>query len=621
MAGAEPRVRGLRAGDPRELGAYQIVGRLGEGGMGSVFLATSPDGRAVALKVIRAELADNAEFRRRFRSEVARARQVPPFCTAEVLDADTEHDPPYLVVEYVDGPSLSDVVEQRGPLSPANQHGIALGVAVALTAIHGAGVIHRDLKPSNVLLAPGSPKVIDFGIARTAAGSHADTGTDQVVGTVAYMAPERFGPDASRALTPAADVFAWGAVVAFAATGRTPFGGDLPAATAVQIMTQPPDLDGLSGPLRELVQRALAKDPARRPTARELVDGLLAGASPVAARPAAFAEQAEILAAAGIAPTTVRSAVSQSVAPVRPGWGADPSPVQPWSSGPDRPGSVGPGQVGPPPSVTPLGGATVYIPAPRRGGGAKAAIGALTAAVVLLAGAVVAIWTGKVGGLGAGPAASAPATKSSVSTSGVTVELSPDATAIPSIDPKATALVRGSLERWKPREDPIYDASCTVGGVLTVMLRSLNTGSYRCRGVDDTLANLSVVAAVTLANASSCAGIWFRYTDSAGGYALLVCADRYELVSHVGTKITTLTRPIEVHTPTPAGQPIRVGIRTEGQRIWFFRNDQTSEVTADQPFTMGRVVLGVFADATATPVTPPFEVSFANVEIWRASAI
>ena len=254
--------------------------------MGSVFLATSPDGQAVALKVIRAELADDAEFRRRFRGEVARARQVPPFCTAEVLDADTEHDPPYLVVEYVDGLSLSDVVQERGPLSPANQHGIALGVAVALTAIHGAGVIHRDLKPSNVLLAPGSPKVIDFGIARTAAGSQVETRTDQVVGTVAYMAPERFGPDASRSLTPAADVFAWGAVVAYAATGRTPFAGDLPATVAIQIMTKEPDLDGLSGQLRDLVERALARDPALRPTARELVDGLLAGGGPVAARPA-----------------------------------------------------------------------------------------------------------------------------------------------------------------------------------------------------------------------------------------------------------------------------------------------------------------------------------------------
>jgi len=294
-SGDEPRVRGLRAGDPRELGAYRIVGRLGEGGMGSVYLADSPDGRPVALKVIRGELAHNPEFRRRFRSEVARARQVPPFCTAEVLDADTDHDPPYLVVEYVDGPSLAAVVEERGPLTPANQHGLAVGVAVALTAIHGAGVIHRDLKPGNVLLAPGSPKVIDFGIARGDTGTDAVTKTDQVVGTIAYMAPERFGPNASSAITPAADIFAWGAIVAYAATGRTPFGADLPAAMAVRILTQPPDLEGLSGQLRDLVERALAKDPAQRPTARELVDHLLAGGARETTRPAAEADPSALL--------------------------------------------------------------------------------------------------------------------------------------------------------------------------------------------------------------------------------------------------------------------------------------------------------------------------------------
>ncbi len=300
--GETPRVRSLRASDPRQLGPYRIVGRLGEGGMGSVFLAQKSDDTYVALKVIRAELAHDTEFRLRFRSEVSRARQVPPFCTAEVLDADIEHDPPYLVVEYVDGPSLAAVVQERGPLSPANQHGLAVGVAVALTAIHGAGVIHRDLKPSNVLLAPGSPKVIDFGIARAVDATSASTTTDHLIGTVAYMAPERFGPEGSKALTPAADIFAWGGVVAYAGLGRTPFGADIPAALAIRIMTAPPDLHGLQGPLRELVEHALAKNPADRPTARELVDGLLATGSGRPARPAAFAEQPEVLAAAGIAP-------------------------------------------------------------------------------------------------------------------------------------------------------------------------------------------------------------------------------------------------------------------------------------------------------------------------------
>jgi hypothetical protein len=279
MTGAETaRARPLRPTDPRHLGRYRLVGRLGQGGMGTVYLAEHPDGGPVALKVIRADLAGDEVFLRRFRGEVARARQVPPFCTAEVLDADADHDPPYLVVEYVDGPSLTAVVAERGRLSPANAHGLAIGVAAALTAIHGAGVIHRDLKPSNVLLAPGSPKVIDFGIARAVEGYEGSAGhtfTDQPIGTVAYMAPERFESSTASTLTPAADIFAWGAVVAYASTGRIPFSADSQPAIAYRIMTQPPDLAGLEPPLRDLVEQALAKNPAERPDAPTLLNRLL----------------------------------------------------------------------------------------------------------------------------------------------------------------------------------------------------------------------------------------------------------------------------------------------------------------------------------------------------------
>jgi hypothetical protein len=283
MNGAETaRARPLRPTDPRHLGRYRLIGRLGQGGMGTVYLAERVEGDdagPVAVKVIRADLAGDEVFLRRFRGEVARARQVPPFCTAEVLDADADHDPPYLVVEYVDGPSLAAVVAERGRLSPANAHGLAIGVAAALTAIHGAGVIHRDLKPSNVLLAPGSPKVIDFGIARAVEGHEASAGhtfTDQPIGTVAYMAPERFESDAASTLTPAADIFAWGAVVAYASTGRIPFSADSQPAIAYRILTQPPDLAGLNPPLRYLVEQALAKDPAERPDAPTLLNRLLA---------------------------------------------------------------------------------------------------------------------------------------------------------------------------------------------------------------------------------------------------------------------------------------------------------------------------------------------------------
>jgi hypothetical protein len=243
--------------------------------MGTVFLGRDPSGRLVAIKVIRAEYAAEDEFRARFRSEVTRARQVPPFCTAEVLDADPEHRTPYLVVEYVDGPNLAQVVGERGPLAAGSLHSVAIGVATALAAIHGAGVIHRDLKPANVLFSLGTPKVIDFGIARALEVTSQHTKTDQMVGTVAYMAPERFDGN-SRTLTPAADVFAWGAVVAYAASGRTPFAADSAAATAARILTQPPTLTGLTGHLRDLVALTLAKEPAERPTAHELLDMLLA---------------------------------------------------------------------------------------------------------------------------------------------------------------------------------------------------------------------------------------------------------------------------------------------------------------------------------------------------------
>ena len=274
----------LRPGDPDHLGAYELQGRLGAGGMGTVYLGRTPQGRPVAVKVVRTEFTPDGEFPARFRSEVNRARQVPPFCTAEVLDADLDHEPPYLVVEYVDGPTLTDVVRNRGPLSPAALQSAAVGIATALTAIHGAGVIHRDLKPGNVLFALGGLKVIDFGIARPLEATSAHTRTDQMVGTVAYMAPERFDEHPDLRLSPAADIFAWGAVVMFAATGRTPFQADSAPGTAMRILTQAPDLTGLAEPLRGIVARALAKDPAERPTARELLDLLLtAGRAPAPA--------------------------------------------------------------------------------------------------------------------------------------------------------------------------------------------------------------------------------------------------------------------------------------------------------------------------------------------------
>ncbi|MGW4945655.1 protein kinase domain-containing protein [Actinoplanes sp. NPDC004185] len=291
----------LRSTDPQFLGGYRLLARLGQGGMGTVYLAEDRHERLVAIKTVKPELAYEEEFRARFRSEVNRARQVPPFCTAELLDADADHETPYLVVEYVDGPSLAEVVAEQGPLTGGSLYSVAVGVATALAAIHGAGVIHRDLKPANVLFALGTPKVIDFGIARAFEATSQHTGTDQMVGTVAYMAPERFDSD-SRRIGPAADVFAWGVVVTFAGTGRTPFGGDSAAATAGAILTRPPHLEGLPAPLRALVARTLEKEPELRPTAFELLDELVAVGAPttvnLAGRPA-LAQAAEAARQAG----------------------------------------------------------------------------------------------------------------------------------------------------------------------------------------------------------------------------------------------------------------------------------------------------------------------------------
>ncbi|WP_433825451.1 serine/threonine-protein kinase [Actinoplanes sp. CA-015351] len=270
----------LRPDDPRRIGTYQLLARLGEGGMGSVFLGQSPSGRRVAVKIVRPELSADPEFRARFRGEVRRARQVPPFCTAEVLDADADHERPYLVVELVEGPSLSEIVQERGPLSGGALHSVAIGVATALVAIHDAGVVHRDLKPSNVMFELGSPKVIDFGIAKGLGTTDHHTGPGQVFGTIAYMGPERFDPAAGPSAGPATDIFAWGAVITFAATGHTPYAPDAMVAAAAGVPLPDPDLDGLPEPLRQLVERALHADPAARPTAHEMLERLLrAGAA------------------------------------------------------------------------------------------------------------------------------------------------------------------------------------------------------------------------------------------------------------------------------------------------------------------------------------------------------
>jgi eukaryotic-like serine/threonine-protein kinase len=243
------------AGDPVRIGRYRIVRRLGSGGMGTVYLAQDRRGRPVALKVLHEHLRDDPRFRRRFAEEVAAAARVATFCAARVLDADPHARRPYLVTEYVDGITLHDRVMRHGPLTSADVSSLAVGVAAALTAIHAAGVVHRDLKPGNVMLAAAGPKVIDFGIAG-AVSSRRERDTAVGFGTPGWLAPERMS---GHPAGPPADVFAWGLLVAWAATGRHPFAHGRP------------DLAGLPPGLESAVRASLVADPARRPTARELL--------------------------------------------------------------------------------------------------------------------------------------------------------------------------------------------------------------------------------------------------------------------------------------------------------------------------------------------------------------
>jgi serine/threonine protein kinase len=258
----------LSSDDPAEIGSYRLRARLGAGGMGRVYLASTPGGRRVALKVVRPELGDDPDFRTRFRQEIAAAQRVRGLYTAELLSADPEATPPWLVTAYVPGPSLQRAVNDHGPMPAETVILLVAGVAEALQAIHAAGVVHRDLKPSNVLLAPDGPRVIDFGIARAAEATSV-TRSGIRVGSPQFMAPEQIRGTAA---TPAVDVFALGSVAAFALLGRVPFGEGNPAALMHRVLNEPPDLAGGQGPLRDLIERCLAKDPAARPDPAQIID-------------------------------------------------------------------------------------------------------------------------------------------------------------------------------------------------------------------------------------------------------------------------------------------------------------------------------------------------------------
>ncbi|HEY3503795.1 MAG TPA: serine/threonine-protein kinase [Actinocatenispora sp.] len=254
-----------RADDPARIGPYQVVGRLGRGGMGDVFLGRSPGGRLVVVKVVDAELAGDIEFRRRFAAQVAAARRVGGFYTAQVVDASPDTTPAWVVTAYVPGPTLREAVERDGPMPAEAVRVLGSGLAEGLSAIHECGLVHGNLKPDNVILADDGPRVLDFGLARALEGSQRSTTTIVAPG---FLAPEQAR---GHAVGPAADVFSYGCVLAYAVTGRPPFGAGHAAEVVYRIVHGEPDLGGVPEPLAGLIAACLAKDPAARPTPADVV--------------------------------------------------------------------------------------------------------------------------------------------------------------------------------------------------------------------------------------------------------------------------------------------------------------------------------------------------------------
>jgi serine/threonine protein kinase len=270
-------VEELTDDDPRKAGPYQLVARLGGGGMGQVFLGRSPGGRLVAVKTIRSDLARDPEFQRRFAREVRAARKVNGFYTAEVIDADPKAKPPWMATAYIKGPSLAEAINGHGPLHEGGLRILGAGLAEGLAAIHRCGLVHRDLKPGNVILAEDGPRLIDFGIARAL---DATTST-VVIGTPGFMSPEQ--ARARRDIGPASDVFSLGAVLAYAATGTGPFGTGRPDAVIYRIVHEEPELAALGHlppDLRALAAACLAKDPAARPSLEAMLTRLAAPVVP-----------------------------------------------------------------------------------------------------------------------------------------------------------------------------------------------------------------------------------------------------------------------------------------------------------------------------------------------------
>ncbi|MFG2574575.1 PQQ-binding-like beta-propeller repeat protein [Streptomyces sp. NPDC048481] len=359
--------------DPRRIGPFEVLGRLGAGGMGLVYLARSASGRRVAIKTVRTELAEDQLFRVRFTREVEAARAVSGFYTAAVVDADPRAAVPWLATAYVPAPSLEEIVNECGPMPAQAVRWLAAGVAEALQSIHGAGLVHRDLKPSNVLVVEDGPRVIDFGIASGVSNTRL-TMTNVAVGTPAYMSPEQAKD--SRSVTGASDVFSLGSMLVFAATGHPPFHGANPVETVFMLLREGPDLEGLPDELRPLIESCMQMDATARPNPADLQAQLA---------PHLFGSGSDD---SGTASAWLPEKAVTLIETRRGGRAAKPAPVSPRSGGGGGGGGVGLGRghVPPPPSHDP-----VVLARPAQ---PPVAVGAPDTGPVRLAGAAVPIGPG-----------------------------------------------------------------------------------------------------------------------------------------------------------------------------------------------------------------------------------
>jgi hypothetical protein len=450
----------LTGDDPDQVADYRVRGRLGAGGMGRVYLAFTAGGRPVALKMIRPELGDDPDFRDRFRQEVEAARRVHGLYTAQVLDADPDASPPWLVTAYVPGPSLQQAVSEHGPLPVNTALLLMAGVAEALQAIHAAGIVHRDLKPSNVLLASDGPRVIDFGIARAIEATTV-TRTGMRVGSPPFMAPEQVE---GRPVSPATDVFALGSLVAYAVLGRLPFGAGNDHAMLYRVVHQAPDLDGCPEPLRGLIGRCLAKAPAERPSPGEIINEC---------RVHTAGQTLQI--AQSWLPAAVSASVAQDVPPFQPTVTAGlPQP------GPGTPAQPGPYGVTPPaaPGGAPYAWPAAPVPPASPGGtwpGAtrritrKPVIAGLAVVVVAGIGAALGVLLssgGTSGGTGHNASAGGAATSPSVSASRPAADGQSSASATPTAPPNPAACVTGT---WRAVDQQVIN---TINGQQIVFTGS-----------------------------------------------------------------------------------------------------------------------------------------------------